>query len=259
MSSVYTELMKSSAFLCLFTFLILLAGGNTTAHAQSIGSFYDSVDAFLGPVVDNGLVDYAAIKADPAELQALVNTISTLDRTSLSEMEEQAFLINAYNMLVIKNVVDHYPLDSPLDANGFFDRDKFQVSGESFTLNDLEKKDLFKKYPDARFHFVLVCAAIGCPVLIPEAYRAESLERQLVTQTRVALNSPRHVRTTGGKLLVSELFSWYEADFTSRSFKSGAASVAAYINQFRDDKVDTDARLDYITYDWQLNDQKKKP
>lgn len=250
--------MKSSTLLSLLIFTFLLCIGSNIAQAQSITSFYDDVDDFLEGIVEDGLVDYAAIKADPANLSTLVNTISTLDRNALSETDEQAFLINAYNILVIKNVVDHYPLDSPLDANGFFDRDKFEVSGTSYTLNDLEKKDLFIEYPDARFHFVLVCAAVGCPVLIPEAYRGTSLETQLDTQTRFALNTPRHVREADGKLLVSELFSWYEKDFTTSTFKSAAASVPAYINQYRIDKVNEDARIDYITYDWQLNDQKKK-
>ena len=205
--------------------------------------------------VTDGLVDYENIKTDPSGLNQLLADIAGMDRSTLSPADEQAFLINAYNVLVIKNVVDHYPLESPLDVNGFFDRNKFEAAGATYTLNDLEKKELFARYPDARLHFVLVCAAIGCPVLIDSAYRGNTLDEQLDTQTRLALDNPRHVRIEDGgkKVFVSELFSWYEKDFTDTD-----SSIQKYINRYRTDPIPESARIDHITYDWRLNDLKKK-
>lgn len=242
-----------SRFLILgFLFLV----GASGAKAQDIEKFYDDVDAFLSTHVADGLVDYGAIKSTPARLNQLLDQIAGFDRSSLDAATEKSFLINAYNILVIKNVVDHYPMDSPLEANGFFDRDAFQVAGETKTLDGLEKRDLYVKYPDARLHFVLVCAALGCPELIESAYRAATLEAQLDAQTRAALNNPVHVRpaTSGNEVQISELFSWYTDDFTR-----DGQSVIEYINTYRTDALPADANLGYITYNWQLNDVKKKP
>ena len=225
------------------------------SFAQDIDAFYDRVDAFMAENVSDGMVDYAGVKANPADLDVLLEDIASMDRSALSPEDEQAFLVNTYNVLVIKNVVDHYPIGSPMDANGFFDGDKFAVAGASMTLDDVEKGDLYVKFPDSRFHFVLVCAAIGCPTLIQEAYRGSTLDAQLNERTRQTLNSPKHVRLDkdSDMAYVTELFSWYEDDFLRTS-----DSVREYINLYRRRPISKDTRIDFIKYDWTLNDGKKK-
>ncbi len=205
--------------------------------------------------VEDGLVDYEGVKGDPAQLEELLGMIREMDRSTLPAQDDKAFLINAYNVLVIKNVVDHYPLDSPLDVRGFFDQATFEVASNPYTLNELEKETLFEAYPDARLHFVLVCAAVGCPELIPEAYRAGALDDMLAERTRIVLNNEKHVRTDASaeRHQISELFSWYKQDFTE-----GGTDVVGYINQFRDDRLEEGYKVGFITYDWQLNDLKKK-
>lgn len=74
---------------------------------------------------------------------------------------------------------------------------------------------LFAVFPEeARFHFVLVCAAIGCSPIVTKAYRPETLEKQLQEQTVKAMNSPDFVKVEKDKVLLSELMKWYEKDFS---------------------------------------------
>lgn len=239
----------------LFSCLFLLQVGPQNAQAQDINVFYDAVDSFMGKYVSEGLVDYEAVKNEPAQIDALLAQIATLDRTSLSPEDEQAYLVNVYNVLIIKNIIDHYPTASPTAENGFFDGDKFQVSGKSQTLDEVEKGDLYVKYPDARFHFVLVCAALGCPQLIEQAYRGSTLDEQLTRQTQLSLNDDFYlnVEPSGDKVNVSELFSWYKSDF-----ERDGGSVIGFINKFRKEQLPENISIGYITYDWQLNDGKKK-
>lgn len=248
--TMHSRFARLTAFLLLFSVIQLPVMG------QDISAFYDAVDTFMAAHVDDaGLVDYAAASENPEALNSLVAMITSLDRGALSESDEKAYLINAYNVLVIKNVVDNYPTNSPLEVAGFFDRTKYDVSGTSYTLNELEKGDLFNAYPDARLHFVLVCAAIGCPELITEAYRGNTLEDMLDVRTRAVLNNDKHVSTDASskKHNVSELFTWYKKDFTE-----GGTDVIGYINQYRETPLESDFKLGTITYNWQLNDVKKK-
>jgi hypothetical protein len=223
------------------------------AHAQNHSArFFQRANDFFGRHVHDGLVDYAAIKKNPDEIKALVAVLANLDLRSLAGADaENAFWINAYNLLVIHSVVAHYPIKSPLEVPGFFDRAKHRVAGDSLTLNEIENVKLRKTYGDARIHFALVCAAKGCPELINRAYFAGKLDERLDIQTRAALNNDRHVRLNPGakQVLVSEIFKWYEADFAA-----GGKTVLEYINQFRAEKIPVDFSIGFIPYDWTLND-----
>lgn len=195
-------------------------------------------------------------KKNPRAINQLVAALADFDLKTLGGGHApKAFWINAYNLVVIHSVVTHYPIKSPLEVPGFFDRAKHRVAGDSLTLNEIENLKLRKAYGDARIHFALVCAAQGCPELINQAYVAEKLEDQLEKQTRAALNQAKHVRVNpdAKKVLISEIFKWYEIDFTSNG-----KTVLDYINQYRLEKIPADFSISYIPYDWTLNDSSIK-
>lgn len=234
----------------IFIFFIIIAFPFESPAQQN--TFFEKTDQFLKKYVFDGLVNYQAIKEQPKDLQQLILSLQNFDLELLSPGNNQkAFWINAYNLLVIQGVISEYPIDSPQNVAGFFDRTKYRVTGENLTLNDIENNKIRAVYQDARIHFVLVCAAIGCPSLIPEAYFPVTLESQLEARTRISLNMDLHVRPdrSSSKVFVSELFKWYKDDFIS-----DGKSVIQYINQFREDKVPDDYSIDYTAYDWRLND-----
>ena len=152
----------------------------------------------------------------------------------------------------IHQVIENYPIQSPMDVKGFFDRQKHTVAGESSTLNNLEKKKLLEPYQDPRVHFVLVCAATSCPPLADFAYQADKLNEQLDEKTRSALNNDDFIRVNNSqkKVALSKIFEWYKGDFTKE-----ASSVIAYINQYRSKKIPEDYKVSYYEYDWSLNEQ----
>ena len=110
--------------------------------AQTSASFFEKADGFFSKNVKNGRVNYKAIKADSAVLNELVDMTSKIDVSGEKASTYQSFYINAYNILVIKGIVDSYPVDSPLKIAGFFDSKKHVVSGEKLTLNSIENKKL---------------------------------------------------------------------------------------------------------------------
>ncbi|MFH4966391.1 DUF547 domain-containing protein [Gaetbulibacter sp. M235] len=127
----------------------------------------------------------------------------------------QSFWINAYNLCVIKGIVENYPVKSPLDVQGLFDKKIFIIGGEERTLDEIENKLLRGNFPkESRFHFVLVCAGLGCPPIIDRAYLPSTLEVQLQQQTKLSLNNPDFVRINGNKVLLSQIFEWCMNDFT---------------------------------------------
>ncbi|MEL6357600.1 MAG: DUF547 domain-containing protein, partial [Bacteroidota bacterium] len=209
-------------------------------------SFFASTDALLSSHVQGGRIDYARLKSNKA-LNPLVQEIAEINLNSLAVADREAFLINAYNLLVIQGVLDNYPLASVLDVNAFFDNKKWVLGGKKVSLNQLEKEILLKEFPDARLHFVLVCGALGCPPITSFAYRPERLDAQLDQQTRLALNNPNFIRQNGNTAELSQIFEWYAKDF------GGSKNVLNFINSYRNEPFPLDAKVSFYTYDWSLN------
>lgn len=235
---------KSILTFTLFAFSAMLFAASFDSPQ---GDFISDTDALLKRYVKQGRVDYTGLKASN-DLQPLIVNIAATDLASLKGNDKKAFLINAYNLLVINQALENYPLKSVLDINGFFDAKKQNVGGRKVTLNQLEKELLLKDFKDARLHFVLVCGALGCPPITNFAYTPVQLEAQLNKQTKLALNNPTFLRVNGSKAELSKIFEWYASDFGGSK-----AAVLTFINKFRDEAVPANAKVSYYAYDWTLN------
>ncbi|WP_430909588.1 DUF547 domain-containing protein [Maribacter sp. 2-571] len=218
---------------------------------QDTSEFFEGADAFFKSNVTNGKVAYKKVKNDSGELHRLLEMAEKLTVSKENAKAYQAFWINSYNLLVIKGIVDHYPVKQPLDIAGFFDKTKHSVGGTEITLNDIENKMLRAEFSnEARFHFVLVCAGLGCPPIINEAYLPSTLEAQLQRQTVAAINNADFIRVNKNKVQISQIFEWYKGDFE----KNG--SVTDFINTYRSEKLPEKSKVSYYSYDWTLNDAK---
>ncbi|WPP53206.1 DUF547 domain-containing protein [Catalinimonas niigatensis] len=234
-----------------YLLIILTLATQTYVKALPSADFTQAADQFLSKHVKNGLVDYAKVKQQMDEINALYQQVGQVSLADASEPEKKAFYINAYNLIVIRQIAKQYPVGSPMDITGFFDQQKHQVAGEMLTLNELEKQKLLQPFQDARIHFVLVCAAVSCPPLASYAFTAENLEQQMEERTRLALNDPEFVKVQPNqkKVEVSQIFDWYKSDFLRE-----APSLLAYINQYRKEKIPASYEANFYEYNWQLND-----
>ncbi|HEX8504138.1 MAG TPA: DUF547 domain-containing protein [Hymenobacter sp.] len=201
-----------------------------------------------------GKVNYAGIQRHPEMLNELLESIASFDAAHAQMPDQYAFYLNAYNVLVIGEIVSHYPLTSVQDMPGFFNKTRMRVAHEQLTLDQIETDKLRKIYDDPRLHFALVCGTNSCPRLNRAAYVGKDLFVQLNNQAKFALLDPAYVQVNEQDKTVKlpEIFKWYETDFST----SGKTGVL-YVNQFRkENRVPTWFSVDYYPYNWSLNDQK---
>jgi len=232
----------------IFISTILLVGFSTL-QAADLADFTKKSDTFFSKYVNNGMVAYKAIKANSTQINSLYSDIESMSLANASNDQKKAFYINAYNLIVIYQVAKFYPLKSPLDQSGFFEKVKHKVAGESLTLNHLEIKKLLLPYKDARIHFALACAAKSCPPLASFAYTPDQLDQQLKQRTKEAINNEDWLKVKDNKVLISKIFDWYKKDFTQTGM-----SVLEWINQYRNQKIPSDYSLGYYEYNWSLNE-----
>lgn len=237
---------------------------------------HSALDRVLETYVDTqGRVDYAGLKAHPDGLNAYVALLGRVSPVNHPERfpsraDSLAYWINAYNAFVLKGVVDGYPVKSVKDIkffSGFFWRVDFTAGGKDYTLNDVEHSILRKGFQDPRIHAAINCASIGCPRLPPKAFWPQDLDARLEEGMLVFIREPRNVRIDrkGSVIYLSEIFKWFEEDFTGwykRAKGVNEARITDYLMLYLPEedrlflKAHPDVKIQYIDYDWRLNDQK---
>ena len=212
----------------------------------------DAYDAFLKKVVKGRSVDYDEAERARAVLVEYRAEVAKADVTKLSKEARLAFYTNAYNVIVLDEVLTHKRPESVLKVDGFFDKRTHTVAGEALTLNALEEKKI-RSSGDPRVHFVVNCASDDCPPLAPFAYRAETWERDLESQTKAYLARKGEVVIDDAKktITVVQLFEWYRGDFGG---DEGVRKFLARYDAARSKTLmDPSFALTYRPYDWDLN------
>lgn len=211
-------------------------------------------------ISDKGLVNYAAMKLQAAdELDKYVEMLGeNPPADTWSEPQQLAYWINTYNAFTLKLILDNYPLQSIRDlnpgisipfVNNIFSQKRFMIAGEKISLGNIEHGILRKQFDEPRIHFAINCASASCPLLRNEAYTPEDLEAQLMEQAIHFVNDNFRNKISPNHLLLSRIFQWFKGDFT----KNG--SLIEFINQYAEVKIDSDAKVDFLPYDWTLNEE----
>ena len=213
--------------------------------SQTFDSFLNDADLFFKSNVENGKVHYARIAKNPEKLNKLTSYIANANMDNLSKDEQNAFFINTYNVLVINQIIQHYPTTSPMKISGFFKLNKHAIAGEKWTLDYLENKVLRKDFFSPELHFVLVCGALSCPQIAEYAYLTDNAGALMKSRTTMALNDQSFIYEQDGTIYISEIFSWFKEDF---------GNEIEFVNKYRTNKLDPKKPIKYYTYDWTLND-----
>jgi hypothetical protein len=243
-----------SPFTACFKVKDVVSNSKPVSHA-----LYDSL--LRKYVNDEGLVDYKGFIKDSVAFNGYLNLLSENhpNEKNWSKDERLAYWLNAYNAFTIKLICNYYPVASIKDiksgipfVSDTWTIEFFSIEGKKYNLNNIEHGIVRPKFNDPRVHCALNCASMSCPKLLNEAYRAEKLNEQLDAQVRGFLkDTSRNKIISTEKAELSKIFTWFEGDF-----KKVSPSVIAFINKYSDVKLSEKAKLDYLEYDWKLNEQK---
>lgn len=227
--------------------LVTLALLSLAAPARALDA--EPWDRVLRAHARDGGVDYAALAADPAARADLDRFLASV--AAMPEDEPLASWLNAYNAIVVREIVTRWPLESVMRVPGLFDRARHRVAGRDRTLDDIEHRVIRERFRDARVHAALVCGARSCPPLHRRALSQAELPATLDRLARAWLASERHLRVEGGAVRASAIFTWYRADF-----ERDAGSVLEWIRRYAPDRlagIPGPASVAELPYDWSPN------
>jgi hypothetical protein len=235
-------------------------------------------DAFYD--TSRGRVDYDAVRKSTQyeAYQRLANGLREFDlRRLMGRRYKLAFWVNLYNTIVVHGIVSENITQSVQEAPGLFSKLKYQIGEHFFSADDIEhgilrgnarpwfrvtrqwgprdsRKAWTLKPLDPRVHFALVCGSRSCAPI--DYYHAGTIYEQLETASKSFVNSSEViVLPEQEKIMLSEIFKWYEPDF------GGKGGVLDFLYDYLADEkarqciLESAAHLqfEYIYYDWNLN------
>jgi hypothetical protein len=167
-----------------WTLLLLAALSLTAAHppAQAGAQAFDHQCRTYASVLDGSLVGsrvgYGRLASDRVALDAAVDELAAVSREAFdawSRAHQLVYWINAYNVLTLRVIVDHYPIrgswlslyprSSIRQIDGVWDAITWQAGGRRVTLDQIEHDILRPTFAEPLVHFAINCAALSCPPL----------------------------------------------------------------------------------------------
>ena len=230
-----------------------------------------------------GRVDYDRLGASEEyrRYRTLTGGLRSFDLNLLvGRRQKLAFWVNLYNTIVVDAVVALGVKRSVQEVPELFRRVCYRIGEHRFTPDDIEhgilrgnvrpplsalrplrqfgpgdaRKAFVLKPVDPRIHFALVCGSRSCAPI--DAYDAARIGEQLDAAARSFVNSSEVVALPEeGRLLLSEIFRWYEADF------GGRTGILDFLYDYvADEQAKRFLRhgsatldIEYLDYDWNLN------
>ena len=257
-----------------------------TTHAQEGASKADPLhrpfDELLDLYVRDGFVYYNALRSDRGRLDrylAALNGPVAAEHAKGSLPQQRALWINAYNALVLRTVIDHFPIRGKAAAYpsvsirqipGAFDKQTHRVAGRTVTLDGIER-EILPPLGDARIFLALGRGSVGGGRLRSEAFDAARIDDQLNAVAAESVRRKEIVRLdpAGNELSVSPIFSWREAAFIASLADKAAdmfkersplerailALIEPHVTGSEAEFLDKNAfRMTFQEFDWRLND-----
>lgn len=251
---------------------------SASAPGRDVG-IHATLDRILDLYVREGLVYYRALASERGNLDRYISNLD-VPRAAYDGWPrdtQAAFWLNAYNALVLRTVVNAYPIrgrsaDYPSNSirqvPGAFDR-RHRVAGRTVTLDEIER-DVIAAFDDPRMFFALGRGSVGGGRLRSEAFVPSRLEAQLESVAAECVTRYECFRydPASDRVQASAIFGWRHEAFVRRY--SGEAERFANRSPIeravlqlvlphvlpgeREGLARNTFTMAYQTFDWRLND-----
>ncbi|WP_292901573.1 DUF547 domain-containing protein [Nonlabens sp.] len=196
----------------------------------------------------NGAVNYEGIKTHQKPLRDYLESIRVhTPKNKWSREDELAYYMNAYNAMTIDLIVRNYPLKSIKDIKDPWEQRLWKIGEKLISLEEIEH-EILRKMNEPRIHFGINCASFSCPPLMDEAFTAAQVDAQLQRLAVQFINDPKRNTITADRIEISNIFKWFRKDFTING------DLIDFLNSYSKVKIDKNARVRYMDYNWSLNE-----
>lgn len=228
----------------------------------------------LGYVSPTGLIDYAGLEKDRAQLDAFVASLASVSPLNRPELfpeptDQLVYWLNAYHALALQAALDDGAPGTERVSRFTYAMRTWAIGGRRLSLYALERRFL-RDVGDPRVPFALACGARSCALLDGAPYQPDSLDAQLNDAVRRFMRDPHNVKIDGKALHLSPLVERHEGEILA-ALPPGSHGALQFVWAFLPDscterpgcdtRADLDracgvnldgCKVDYLPFDWSL-------
>ncbi|MBX9721773.1 MAG: DUF547 domain-containing protein [Candidatus Obscuribacterales bacterium] len=245
-------------FACLSTFSSVPALIDSVCTKVSYPSSYEFkiFDSVLKKHVQSGLVDYQSLKSDQNLARAYQELKETNPQKLKGKLEQLSFWTNAYNLLVIKCINDHYPIKELGQSAA---TQKFVLGGKIYTIKQI-KEDVLPELIDTsdwRAIFLFCSGSLSSPAIADHAYSASSISDELDSaMKKFVLSKANYAINIKDKTFsISKFYKW-NSRFIDTKYPSPFDMVNDYLPRNLQVNFDNVERNYNLRFDFRINDLK---
>lgn len=219
-----------------------------TKTNSEIDTLHESFNSLLQKyVTPDGKVNYLGFAKEKSVLRGYISSLSTqLPDTTWTKERKLAYWMNAYNAMTVDLILRNQPLKSIKDIKNPWNQRLWKLGAKWYHLNEIEHS-ILRKMEEPRIHFGINCASFSCPPLSNKAFTSENVEQQLEALAIQFINDEKRNSISPDYIEISKIFDWFGKDFKTKG------SIVDYLNTYSKTPINTNAKVRYKDYDWNLN------
>lgn len=221
---------------------------------------FSRYDALLKEHVAGNLVDFRRLADKRAQLAAAVDELAHISPDRFSDHDVLCFWINAYNLLVLEDIIEHYPVRSVKELGNAFSLHEFVVGGKLYSAERIEQTEIRPRLARSRNAmplFTICGGARGYPPLLDHALAPASLDKDANEACSNFVNDLRNARFDWetNTFVLSPFFKWNESLLTI-NYRTPFAFANAFLPAEKQADLDNKhIKTSFLVgFDWRLND-----
>jgi hypothetical protein len=206
------------------------------------------------------------LKQRDSKFEKAIESLKKVNAQNLNGNKEKAFWINVYNFGAMKLVAENYPVDSIRSMKISLLKhpwsiDAIQVGKNKYSLTEIEKDILLKKFNDPRVVFAVSCAAVSCPDRTNQIFHADKLSEEMNQMiSQFFKNTQKGMKINKEKKQIK--LAWIlKKDGHLFKKDQSESEVLDFVAKFVDEDLGkwiqgnkNKLKISYFDHDWSLND-----
>ena len=224
---------------------------------------FDKYAQLLKAFVKDSAVDYAGLKKSPLLKESMKEIAHISPAKMIDKKERLCYWLNAYNLVVMKEVADRFPITDLRQLDNDPTRRKFTVGGDKISMQTIKIDKIEPMFNDnyPEEIFLMAGGAMGHPPILDHPTSPETMDKDMKEAAYRWIVDPSNVSLDRYKSRfdVGPFLQWNQGLFEKR-YDSPIDFVISFLNASAQESISAVTILKGfgLPFNWTINDVELK-